>query len=247
MEAKEVCVSMMSPRCRVFSILIVAITASSSAASQGTKDAEKAPRIQEALRGNPMKMYEGVEAKNRQFCTSLYKGLAWASAEVLYQEPVVKTNDTNHPTLRKYEECRQQRGPTSPSTFYGLAAIGTHDFRLYVARVQTASEKAAQEYLYGEDPADSKLPRAMYAGINLATCEFEDLTPVAAENSLEQVPELRGINALVRFRNRYVIYSYRPGQLVVWGADPIHQDMRRGQICAWNPKPQPKTEPIELK
>jgi hypothetical protein len=228
-------------------MMIAGIAMSCSVQAQQSKEADKAQRIRQVLGSKSMTIYEGVQAKHRSFCTALYKALRSGSGDVGYQEPVVSTNEPDHPGLRKYEECRRQKSATSSSTFYGVAAIGSRDFRLYVVNANTVSGKGGVEYLYGEDSADSSVPRAMYARINLATCEYEHRIPVAAETSLEQVPELRGINAFVNFRDRYVIYSYSPGQLVVWGADPTHEDMRRGQICAWNPKTQPKTEAVELK
>jgi hypothetical protein len=200
----------------------------------------KAAKMQNALKHEPLTLYEA--AVNRQhitFCRTFYKALSTADSQIRYLEPRVVTGDPDDPALAEYQACRVQRGPTSMATFDHVTSIGTHDLRLYVVPPKKGSQKPKLQFLYGEDPDNSRMPPAQYARVNLTTCEYEDIAVSVPENStLTGMNQQRGVNALVRYKGRHMIYSYwEPARLVVWGADPDDDGFSKGQICTWSRRP----------
>lgn len=197
----------------------------------------------QVLQERPLSIYEGVKSENRTFCGAFYRELSTASRDIHYVEPVLRTNDPEHPRLAKYAACQRYEGPRGEDIFSGIdVALGSHSLRMYRLDLDENPKNGLEEYLYGEEPRFSNEPRAQYVSINFTNCTFAERLSVEPENPTKPGFDAKGINALVRYRGRHFIYNLTSfggdvySGLSLWAYDRRERYFPSAAMCVWTVK-----------
>jgi len=195
----------------------------------------KSAALKEALSQRPLRLDERTSPKARGFCSALYS--AMANGKVTHVDPVHTTNDPNDSSLSRYAACRTYGGEIGLSTFDHVTSIGTHDIRIYRLPSQGDPSNGYREYVYGEDPNNSRKPLAQYAHVDASNCTFRDVVSVTPQNSTRAQLNERGLNGVVRFNRRFLIYSHSDfGHLQVWQYNSKKAEFDSQSLCIWTAK-----------
>lgn len=115
-------------------------------------EAEKAERVKAITQKYPLKLQRGSGFGNRPaaFCNAFYGAMKRADKAIEYVEPVVKTDDPNHPGLARYRYCDYPLEVWESMYDGNIRLIGDRAFRLY--RIDTARKwkNGREEIIYGE-------------------------------------------------------------------------------------------------
>jgi hypothetical protein len=198
-------------------------------------ESRKALHLQKALSERTLNLYDGVRREDRPQCTRLLQALRLKGRDIHYVDPVVTTDDPNHPALAHYGDCRSYAGPRSPETFSDLTlSIGTHSFRLYRTDLDGDAANGPEEYIYAEEPKYSDAPSASYYRVDLMRCLHGDVAVVSPENAKKSQYD-RGVNALVRFQADHFIISLNEdlGALQAWKYNRAERYFPPAATCYW--------------
>ena len=198
-------------------------------------ESRKALRLQNALSERSLNLYDGVRREDRPQCTRLLQALRLKSRDIRYVEPVVTTDDSSHPALAHYGDCRSYSGPRSPETFSDLTlSIGTHTFRLYRTDLDGNADNGPEEYIYAEEPKFSDAPSASYYRVDLMRCLHGDGAVVSPENAKKSQYD-RGVNALIRFQADHFVISFNEdlGALQAWKYNRAERYFPPAATCYW--------------
>jgi len=228
--------------------LVVCVQYSALAQQAQVKtESVKATRLKEVLDKERLSLVESIKGDDRLFCDAVYRALSTAGKAIQYVEPVLRTDNPDHPDLARYQACRNYQGERGLDTFSGLWVLGTHSFRLYRLQTDGNSKDKVLEYLYGEQPETSlqHFP-AQYARIRFGDCSIVD--QVVVDTEIGGSPYFRnGINALVRYRGRHFIYTYSDISLKLRAqARGDDSFVFTNQMCLWQKEFKPLQEPKRL-
>lgn len=212
------------------------------------READKAVRLQKALVQYPMQTNEITKPDKLPFCAHFLDLLEQASPEVVYIEPVLRTNDPTHPGLGEYLACdlpeKEEKGLGTDIFFVDL--LGSRQFRLYRLDLGKNQGNRWVEYLYGQESVlGFEKPTAQYVRVKVSPhyCAFDDGVPVSAEGPLN--PELNiyedYFSAWVRHKNKY--YIYRAAiigggyfELSLYAYDTNKRQFPNAAACYWSAK-----------
>lgn len=175
-------------------------------------ESEKAQCLKRWLARHPLELNrEHMPVKDQKFCTEFYQALATASPEVRYIEPVLRTEDPQHPGLAKYRQCRDIEPIGLGEDYQGLDDLA-HGFRLYRADLDGNPKNGLEEYLYEEESSWSmKNGSTQYVRVKFSAdqCYVSDRPNVLAQEPRRWLPAnpQYGLSALILFRGRYHIFD----------------------------------------
>lgn len=203
-----------------------------------TKEAEKAQCLKRWLARHPLefRMTNPTESQ-RRFCTEFYQALATASPEIKYIEPVLRTEDPQHPALERYRKCHDYEPIGLGYDYFGLDPRA-HGFRLYRFDLDGNPENGLEEYLYEEGSSGSMFNgTTQYVRVDFGDdrCDTKDVIsvdPQEARGTL-MIDRVRALNAIVLFRGQYYIFNLGGTiDMDVTAYDPNTQKFSSWQ-CAW--------------
>lgn len=174
------------------------------------REAEKAQCFKRWLGKHPMELRkEHLTENDRQFCTDFYQAIATASPEISYVEPVLRTEDPQHPGLASYRKCHEYEPIGLGGDYLGLDARA-HGFRLYRLELDGNPENGLEEYLYEEESEGSvKNGTTQYVRVAFGEdqCDIEDDVGVAPHEvrGTLLIDRIRGLNSIILFLGRYYI------------------------------------------
>jgi hypothetical protein len=208
------------------------------------KEAHKAQRIKAILQKQPM--YPQVSINDPAFCGPFLDALKSASPKIEYVEPLLKTDNANHPGLKHYRKCEGATYPGGPpdNAFDTFDAIGQKNFRLYRLDLDGNPKNGIEEVIYGE--VDWERSYGMnqspgYSLIDLEQCEFKkDGVPVYQSDRPEG-RVLDNYNALIRYQKRYYVLDLddigvkqQRYNLTLWNFQANIQQQKDRIPCAWS-------------
>jgi len=171
---------------------------------------EKALKLKEILSKHPMSLDDDIKEKKKvAFCQQFYKALKNASPKINYIEPVVRTDDINHPALSKYLACDKYE-PKTAYVYFVTDDLGRRGFRLYRTEMDGHKENGMEEYLYGEDPFSTMTPSsAKLVKADLEHCIVRESVPASPENPVHdgRTPSY-GFSSLVQFQKQFYWYDF---------------------------------------
>jgi uncharacterized protein YecT (DUF1311 family) len=203
-------------------------------------ESEKARCLQRWLARHPLEDREEEyrTQQDRKFCADFYHALATASAEVRYIDPVLRTEDPQHPGLAKYRQCRDFEPTGLGYDYFGLDR-DAHGFRIYRLDLDGNPKNGLEQYLYEEESQGSvKDGATQYVRVEFLSesCQTTDYLSVVEQEPRFGLPVDSGewgLNALISFRARHYIFDLRGhGSLSTTGYEPDSQKFSTYQ-CNW--------------
>jgi len=177
------------------------------------REVEKAQRVKDILEKYPLDFSAEYSTAGPAFCNDLYGAMKQADKSIRYIEPVVRTDDPNHPALKQYHSCKDIEDPDfvgrSKSTYDDIHQIGDRGYRLYRLDLDGNPKNGLEEYLYAE--LDWKhftvgmLPG--YIQVDLKKCEFLGGTSAHQDQQPELDWRKDNYNTLIRYRGKYLIFD----------------------------------------
>ena len=207
---------------------------------------DKANSIKSILQTIPM--YPQQSINDQAFCDPFFEAIKNARPAIEYVEPILRTNDPNHPGLKHYHRCDDYRGPVSEYTYNTIDAIGQKNFRLYRIDLDNNPKNGTEEVIYAEVKWANRYGMNQVPGykiIDLKQCEFRrDGAPVHQRTQWDG-RVFDNYNALIRYRQQYYVVdlhtvggephdplAYR---LAVYGFKVNVRQSDRGIAgCAWS-------------
>lgn len=210
------------------------------------KEAGKAQRIKAILQKHLM--YPQTSVNDSAFCGPFFEALKNASPKIEYVEPVLKTDDPNHPGLKHYHRCDGATYPGGPpdNAFDTFDAIGHKNFKLYHADLDNNPKNAVEEVIYAEMNWDRShdAQQPGYSIINLEQCTFTGDGMPIHQSDRPEGGVLDSYNALIRYQKRYyVVDLYNVGgeplnpaaySLMVWNFQENIKQQKDRIPCAWS-------------
>ena len=204
-----------------------------------TKEAEKAQCLKRWLARHPLELQtDNLTDTQRRFGTDFYQALATASPEIKYIEPVLRTEDPQHPALERYRKCHDYEPIGLGYDYFGLDPRA-YGFRLYRFDLDGNPKNGLEEYLYEEESRGSMV-NGMTQYVRVAfgddRCDEKDtslVNPQELRGTLE-IDRVRGLNAIVLFRGQYYIFDLSgPRYMDAVAYDPNTQKFSSWQ-CSWH-------------
>lgn len=201
-------------------------------------ESEKAQCLKNWLIQHPLKPYwPGDVSGDVQFCAGAYQALATASPDVQYIEPVLSTNDPEHPGLERYRQCRYREAEEVTGLGYDYAGLDqqAHGFRLYRVDLDGNPENGAEEYLYEEESSGSMMNGStQYVRVDLQRCEVADRLQVVPQRPLRTPNQPYGLNAMITYQGRTFIYEQQDfGVLTMYPYDDHIRQFIQNAPCSW--------------
>lgn len=193
-------------------------SSNSSASESDTSESVKAVKVREILAKHPLIVWKGNLSEERYaFCQKFYRDLVSASPNIEYIEPVLATDDKNHPDLKKYEACRKAdhgriRTLTNHKPFQGLYEIGDHSYKLYREDFDGNPENEEEELIYGKASKEKFLlgEAGHYAFINTKECYWVGADSTHEDfkiNSDGSVDFINNPSALILYDEEYYTFD----------------------------------------
>lgn len=200
------------------------------------REDEKAQCLKNWLAKHPLEPdLDYIDKTNLRFCADFYRAFATASPEIRYVEPVLRTEDTEHPGLAQYKQCRHYEGFIGLDYDYFGLDERAHGFRLYRLDLDGNSKNGLEEYLYEEESQGSMVNgMTQYAKVDFNTCQVDNRVPVHPEE--RRMGRSDGLNALISFRHQYYVYDlFDDISLSLNAYDPKKQGFlqRFPNNCSW--------------
>lgn len=175
---------------------------------QSVREKDKATKVKAILAQYPMQIHDGVKEESRAFCNTFYEALRTTSPEIIYIEPVLRTDDPTHPALGEYLACDNYE-PVSAYVYFVMRELGRRGFRLYRVDMDGHPENGLEEYLYGEDPPSQfNTFSAQVLRVDLQKCIVTDGVYASPENPVQSGNNgIYGFSALVQFQNQFYFYD----------------------------------------
>lgn len=209
--------------------------------SKAQREAYKAFQVKEILSHHSMQLHPGIKTKNRSLCASFYQALLSASHTITYIEPLLRTDDTNHPGLEAYLKCDEYE-PKEAFVYFDIRELGSRRFRLYRLDMDDNPKNGMEEYLYGQEPEYrfNTLP-AQLIQVDFQKCVRVDGVPATPEEPGATGYGSTGINALVRYRGQYYFYDLERigngnnfSNLTLYSYDPRNRKFSVPMLCSWD-------------
>jgi hypothetical protein len=174
------------------------------------REAEKAERVKAILQKQPLKFRRGIGDKSEKFCTGIYNALKTASKKITYIEPVVSTDDPNHPGLERYRSCANYPGPGEWTYDGDMRLLGDKGFRLYRLESDRHRKNGFEEHLYAEIDRSVWNSIAMFSGyqqVNFANCEYGSNLGISAQEALPNSSAIdERLNAVITYGGQHYVY-----------------------------------------
>lgn len=153
------------------------------------------------------------QAQTAAFCTDFYGAMQRADKAIQYIEPIVRTDNPNHPMLKQYHSCadaedRPNWRGVGEGIYEFIHQIGDRAFRLYRLDLDGNAKNGLEEFLYAE--LDVKQTLAMspgYSQIDFERCETRQGLPVYQDQELHTGRHMNNYNAMIRYRGEYYIFD----------------------------------------
>lgn len=182
-------------------------------------EAQKAHRIRAILAKYPLKFQPDNSSGSVSFCGAFYRAMGRGDKGITYIEPVVKTDDMNHPGLERYRSCENYPGPGEGVYPGDLGVIGDRAFRLYRLDAARKFKHGLEEIIYGEQefivypeepfPVPKRGSLARFTGyqqVSFSSCTlYQTLGVTPSTWFVHGLQET--LNAIVRYRHRYYVLA----------------------------------------
>lgn len=180
-------------------------------------EAEKAQRVKAILDKYKLDFKPRYSNGTAKFCNEFYNALKTADKSIEYIEPVLRTDDPNHPELKEYHSCDDKESYDDDEQIYNnIHMIGDKGFRLYRLDLDGNPKNGLEEYIYGEN--DSKSYGPQQKGIDgYKKVDFEECRIVSFiighpyEGAAKWKKE--NYNAMIRYKGHYYIYDLHDDRL----------------------------------
>ncbi len=170
------------------------------------------PDLPEAER-NRLKNSPQYQAQTAEFCTGFYGAMQRADKAIQYIEPIVRTDDPNHPGLAQYHSCadaedRPNWQGVGEGIYEHIDMIGDRAFKLYRLDLDGNPKNGLEEYLYAELDVKQTLAQSPgYNRIDFKRCEFMDGVSVDQDQELHSGWHRNNYNAMIRYRGGYYVFD----------------------------------------
>ena len=153
------------------------------------------------------------------FCNAFYGAMKRADKAIRYVEPIVRSDDPNHPGLKRYHACPDYYdrpfdwGGNERTAYVALDEVGDRAYRLYRFDLDGNPRNGLEEYIYAEldyakpNPYRSVQNGAGYRQIDLKRCLFTGGASAHQDAGYGQDWRKDNYNALIRFRGKYYIFD----------------------------------------
>ncbi|MGH8612945.1 MAG: hypothetical protein ACREYF_13220 [Gammaproteobacteria bacterium] len=198
---------------------------------------EKAQCLKNWLAKHPLKPIARIaEEGNTQFCADFYQAFATASPEIQYIEPVLRTEDPQHPGLAGYRKCRDYPAEEFIGLGYDYFGLDerAHGFRLYRLHLDDNPKNGLEQYLYEEESPGSMVNgTTQYAQVDLNQCRVGGTVSVRAQEPRRfSKIGTRGLNAMITFKGQHYIYDY-DGWLDAVPYEKKKNGFATSAVCTW--------------
>ncbi|MGH8646272.1 MAG: lysozyme inhibitor LprI family protein, partial [Gammaproteobacteria bacterium] len=172
------------------------------------REDQKVQCLKNWLAKHPLKPIARIaEEGNTQFCADFYQAFATASPEIQYIEPVLRTEDPQHPGLAGYRKCRDYPAEEFIGLGYDYFGLDeqAHGFRLYRLNLDDNPKNGLEQYLYEEESPGSMVNgTTQYAQVDLNQCRVGGMVSVRAQEPRRfSKIGTRGLNAMITFKGQY--------------------------------------------
>lgn len=188
------------------------------------------------------------------FCNEIYSAFKTNSRVVDYPQPIVQTNDLNHPAMSRYQVCdseeNQENHAGAPGYFFTIPdEIGTTRFRIYRLELDGNTANGLEEIIYGENRRGFPGAHRIYAVIAVEKegCRYGyGRSTYATGGGMAR----QSYDAIIRYRDNYYIYNLFELGGVKTKDSPVHayishlsslrdkvvsdKDSRPILVCSWS-------------
>lgn len=199
--------------------LLDSSAAISQESHQFSTEAGKANRIKSILAKYPLKFQPDNSRESAAFCDAFYFSMKKANKAISYIEPVIKTDDINHPGLARYRSCPNYPGPGENVYPGDLHVIGDRAFRLYRLDAASKFKNGLEEIIYGEQEflrypespllVSKRGSMAMFTGyqqVDFSDCSLHQTLGVRPSTGFSHSLK-ETFNAIVRHKQRYYVLA----------------------------------------
>lgn len=202
-------------------------------------EAERWQVVQRVLSTRDLRMHRissYAEKRKPGFCTRALKDLqSGRGVEII--EPVIQTNDPDHPALERYRACKKHWGGSPPPELGldSLSTLGYRAFRLYRIDLDRNPESGLEEIIAAEldDPRNHAMSDHAigFHVIDRDACVFK-------EGASVWMPQELGV--LVRYRGYYRVLQLHaaqdqsgPNRLTMWNFKSSKLGSESVIPCTW--------------
>jgi len=201
-------------------------------------EAEKAECLNNWLALNPLEPYwPGDVPGDVEFCAAAYQAFAAASPDIHYIEPVLATDDSEHPRLERYRQCRNREAEEITGLGYDYFGVDkrAHGFRLYRLDLDGNPANGLEEYLYAEESSSSMMnDTTQYVRVDFGRCEVADRLQAAPQRPIRTPRQRHGMNAMIRYLGRVYIYEQEDyGRLTLYPFERTSGRYDHRASCVW--------------
>jgi hypothetical protein len=187
-------------------------------ADSQVRERDKAERIKEVLKGKTLYLRGSAKRNKDRFCASFLRDFK-EQRHIEYVEPVVQTDDPEHPAFSRFNHCRDYDPPGGYGleSFHGVAlGIGETHFKLYRIDRDDNPRNGLEEILYGEMSFEGRRlafgangpPIGGYHTIDTKNClHVEHISTTVLYDDITEEPQRDQFSALIRYRGKPYVYS----------------------------------------
>lgn len=172
-----------------------------------SSEVDKAARVRDILKDHPLTLKPGYGNKSEAFCNAFYAAMRSADKSIVYVEPVVSTDDPDHPGLERYRSCPNYPGVGETVYPGDIRVIGDRAFRLYRLDVDRKRKHGFEEHIYAEVDRSVPLSVAQFSGyqqVNFENCEIQRNLGISPRHAGWFADSL---NAIIRYHRRYYVFE----------------------------------------